>query len=233
MSLRMNSLGGFWAGKPKQKTLTYITSGQQLNSTSGTSFTFSSVSIGTPSPNRLVIVCIGNNSKSAGKSISGVTIGGVTATAAVNNFQTGPIQGIGIWYAVVPTGTTGNIAITFSGTDSQDLFYSVYTLTGYGSATPAQTATNNGAASGSSTSLTPSLNAVLIADFYVAAGTTATSPAISNSTNDAIQTSTGTPKEAFCSNHNLTPGTSSLTLAGTSTASGAALYSLIAAATWV
>lgn len=77
---------------------------------SGTSFTFSGKDIGTAASNRKVVVAVAYNSAPA---ISSMTIGGVSATVV------GTSTKCEIWQANVPTGTTGDVVITFSGTNQR------------------------------------------------------------------------------------------------------------------
>lgn len=78
------------------------------DSASKTTYTFSSVSIGVAASDRLVVVCANPNGTSV-TSISSMKIGGITASLAV---QTQTNNGVSaIWFAVVPTGTTGTIEV--------------------------------------------------------------------------------------------------------------------------
>lgn len=88
-------------------SISYITA---VNDTvSRTTYSFTGVSIGSAVSNRLVVVAANPNGSSV-TSISSMTIGGVSATLAV---QTQTDNGVSsIWFAVVPTGTTATIALT-------------------------------------------------------------------------------------------------------------------------
>lgn len=96
-------------------SLSYIDSA--TITTNGSSFTFSSESLGTAG-NRWIIVGIAANcvSVSGGSAISSVTIGGITATIAKE--QRGGSPGTdataALAIAYVPTGTTGDIVVTFA-----------------------------------------------------------------------------------------------------------------------
>lgn len=73
--------------------------------------TYTAVAIGTANGNRMVVACVkGDNS---GGQPTAVTIGGVAATsiAAISSGS----QYNSIWAAKVPTGTTGNIRVQWSG----------------------------------------------------------------------------------------------------------------------
>lgn len=77
----------------------------QANGFASNTATFSSVSIGTASSDRYVIVGIVNDSQS----VSGITIGGVSATSAVATGHTA------IYYLNVTAGTTATIVVTLAG----------------------------------------------------------------------------------------------------------------------
>jgi hypothetical protein len=77
--------------------------------------TFSSVSIGTASSDRVVVVVISVDGNATNGVISGVSIGGSTATQAAKLDPTGTIKGVYIYYLKVTTGTTANIVISCSG----------------------------------------------------------------------------------------------------------------------
>lgn len=90
--------------------------------------TFTSVPFGNVA-GRLVIVCVGGHFNGA-VTINAVTIGGVgatlagvVATAATNTAISA------IYYAIVPTGTTGTVAVTFSQSAAQCII-NVYSLYG-------------------------------------------------------------------------------------------------------
>lgn len=81
------------------------------------SYTFSSVNFGTADSNRYIIIGIASRKSGTTTSISSVTIGGVSATITkqqVNNATNTNVSGIAI--ANVPTGTSGNIVVTFADT---------------------------------------------------------------------------------------------------------------------
>ncbi|CAN1724440.1 protein of unknown function [Hyphomicrobium sp. 1Nfss2.1] len=85
-----------------------------------TSVTVNSVPFGDEHSSRRVFAMIGVG-MAEGSSISGVTIGGVTATQHVQAQATGsPAQTLGIFSALVPTGTTGTIFWTRAGSGDMD-----------------------------------------------------------------------------------------------------------------
>lgn len=87
--------------------------GFQEDETDLTTYTFAAFSIGAASAGRVCVVQIWSNAGTA-NSIDSVTIGGVTATAAVKRAAVQTRQ-LAIYYAVVPTGTTADVVVTFSG----------------------------------------------------------------------------------------------------------------------
>lgn len=100
-----------------------------------TAYTFSSHSIGTASDNRMVVVFINGVEATAAtaKTISSVTIGGSTATIAVQAGQavSTNYNVAGIAYLAVPVGTTADIVVTFSGAMSRASI-AVYAISGNG-----------------------------------------------------------------------------------------------------
>ena len=97
-----------------QVAITYLQSA--FDETDLTTYTFASQNLGTASGDRYIIVGVtARDFGTTAKSISSVTVGGVSATQVVG------VQGAGsgttisaLWIAAVPTGTTGNVVVTFS-----------------------------------------------------------------------------------------------------------------------
>ena len=89
--------------------------GFNFSSTDATSYTFSSEAIGSPAENRVIALCIGSRSANS-TTVSSITIGGVSATKQVEyrNLSNGTTLA-NIWTAEVPTGSTADIVVTFSG----------------------------------------------------------------------------------------------------------------------
>lgn len=122
----------------------------QSSSTASTTFTFSTVSIGTASSTRYVIAQISAVADAtAGVTLSSVTIGGVTATIhASQAFGAGATHMAYIAGATVPTGTTATVAVTFSAATSSCAVY-VTSIDGLQSTTPVTTGSGNGNAGAS------------------------------------------------------------------------------------
>lgn len=106
---------------------------------SGSSGSFAGVPFGTASAGR--IIAIGTTSiHPSGNSVTGMTIGGVTASKAVGVNAGGSSSGdwADIWAAVVPSGTSGTVNTTNSGTLNA-MGIHVYSMTGIASITPSNT----------------------------------------------------------------------------------------------
>ena len=77
-------------------------------------YTFASCDLGTPSAGRQIVVSTyGPRATAGSRTVSTMTINGVTATFAGRQ-QTLNLNGHEIWYASVPSGATGDIVITWS-----------------------------------------------------------------------------------------------------------------------
>jgi hypothetical protein len=102
-----------------------------------TTYTFASQPIGTASATRRVIVSISTNST---RTISSVTIGGVSATIDATNTLSGTGH-VAIASAVVPTGTTASVVVTL---DSAGLGMGIGVWTLVGASPTGMVATGNG-----------------------------------------------------------------------------------------
>lgn len=110
----------------------------KANSTSDlTTYTFAAQGIGTASPKRLVVVAI-HARRSSNRTISAVTIGGIAAAIVQSASSHLPN---GFAFAIVPTGTTADIVITFSA-DVTRCAIGVATLASYRNVAPVTVATN-------------------------------------------------------------------------------------------
>jgi hypothetical protein len=132
---------------------TYVTSVRDGAFTGSATKTFSSVSIGTAAADRYVAINLGylgaGLGLAAGPALS-VTIGGISATKAIGVSDPGSVFVNEWWYAAVPTGTSGNIVITFTNTETggNDIEVYVYALYGADTSNPIfDTATDADAAS--------------------------------------------------------------------------------------
>lgn len=149
------------------KSFTYGNSSTQTLS----SYTYSNISIGTASSNRIVAVFV-VGSDSATKSVSSITIGGTTATLGTNTQISGSFLA-GMGYLNVTSGTTATVVVNFSGT-VRDVGVFVYALYDLNSETPVDT-DNSPASSVTSKTLTMTTEADGIVIGATIAGLTVTS----------------------------------------------------------
>lgn len=171
--------GGFSSTPSGNPTITYNNYYTQAKVSTASSVTFTSVALGTATSDRLVAVYFGTGTTNTGQ-VTAVTIQGISATQAVRSGTGNSNVTNVIWYATVPTGTTGDVVVTFSttwGNTTAGILSSV-SIYDLASTTPitasTQTASDNVSPSLSVT-LTPSANAVLFAVYRtgaVAAGNT-------------------------------------------------------------
>ena len=83
-----------------------------IDATSATVYTFSTQALGVAAADRIIVV--GAFSTNVARTISTITVGGVSATLTVAQSNGGGEQSE-LWQAAVPTGTTGDIVVTWSG----------------------------------------------------------------------------------------------------------------------
>lgn len=142
------------AARRSTVSASYLTS-TNINSNL-TTYTFSSMSFGAAHSSRIIVCTVGSVATASSPSISSFTIGGVSATQA--KFATTDVGGdvikTAIYYAAVPTGTSGDVVITWSdGMDSCEI--GLYRMINNLSATPYHT---NSGATTSGTSVSTTLN---------------------------------------------------------------------------
>lgn len=91
-------------------------------------YTFEDMVIGAPAPGRLIIVTMSLTCGSTGRSVTDVTIGGNAATIDVMRVNTGnSLNGtVAVASLVVPTGTTADIVVTLSGTNTGNIDIAIY-----------------------------------------------------------------------------------------------------------
>lgn len=133
-------LPGWFAGLIAAKTpasLTFI--GFTEDATDLTTYSFASAAIGVADATRRVVVVVHWGESASTRSLSSATIGGVAAT--IHAQTSGVTRGVAIISALVPTGTTATIALTFSGA-MQRAAIGVYRAINETSASPTATATD-------------------------------------------------------------------------------------------
>lgn len=90
-------------------------------SAGASSWTFTGQNVGTAAADRkIIVIAMGRKAGASVESLTGVTVGGVTATQVVKTTRSGAAGGgaanaIGIYEAALPSGTTGDVVVTFSG----------------------------------------------------------------------------------------------------------------------
>ncbi len=89
---------------------------QTATSTSGLgTYTFSAQNLGTAASDRYIVVAVASRKAGASATISSVSVGGVTASIVsqvTDNVTNTNVSGLAI--AAVPSGTTGDVVVTFS-----------------------------------------------------------------------------------------------------------------------
>ena len=168
---------------------TYLST--QVHNTSGATAadaSFAGVALGSADSDRLIVAIVQSLTATATGVATGVTIGGVTATsrAAVKHSATSA-PFVSIWTAPVPTGTTGDVVVSFGGT-RYDVAVSLYSVS---VASPTFVAsTDSGAATGGATlDLNTTTDGVVIAGSFQQNGTVATWTGLTERAEGDIRTS--------------------------------------------
>lgn len=103
--------GGGFTGAPISVSLV----DSDAAASGGSPYTFSAMALGADAEDRIIAVAVAINGSSVTlSSATTVTIAGVVATAAKTT--TGSSQAIGIFYAHVPSGASGDVVVTTGGT---------------------------------------------------------------------------------------------------------------------
>jgi len=145
-------------------TLTFLQS--TGDSTNNTTYTFSGQNLGTASADRVIIVKVSGSNTGGANTVSSVTVGGITATAVKELSFLSSAHYVGLFIASVPTGTTGNVVVTF-GSGFARAGIALWAGTGLSSNTP--TATNS-ASTADGANPAPSTTVNVSADGFVIAG---------------------------------------------------------------
>ena len=115
--LSLTELIGFGAGQGPAAAASYLA--YASDATKPTTVTFSAMSFGTAADNRRLSACVQwDNDGGNTRTISSLTIGGVAATVhqVANSSATDNKVNVAIASASVPTGTSGDVVVTWSGT---------------------------------------------------------------------------------------------------------------------
>lgn len=127
--------------------------------------TYTAVPIGPAAANRTVML-FATIREASGNTIDTVTIGGVSAVNMGHTFNSNVgVTLIYLWVATVPTGTTADIIVTYSGAIDRADGLSVYVTYGLNSNTPTATASSI-LTNGPALSLPVSLGGFIIAAAY-------------------------------------------------------------------
>lgn len=112
--LHSNQLIGFGAGEESVVTLVHTENVEDI--TNLTTFTFSSADLSIAGADRKIVVGISaNGTTGSARSVSSMTINGVSASLVVAHQNTTESQYVSeMWAADVPTGATGDIVITWN-----------------------------------------------------------------------------------------------------------------------
>ena len=88
--------------------------GDTFDATDLTTYTFSGHALGTAAGNRKVVV--GVTGSGSARTVASVTVGGISATLVKAEIDTDAASEL--WQADVPTGTTGDVVVVWSGSNS-------------------------------------------------------------------------------------------------------------------
>lgn len=105
-----NALIGASGGSVLDATVLYTANA--VTTTSTTTFTFSSLAIGTAGSNRVIVVTIHSQGGSDTDKPTNVTVGGTGLSEIVSNEGSDSNFAV-IWAGAVSTGTTGNVVVTW------------------------------------------------------------------------------------------------------------------------
>ncbi len=120
-------------------TRTFLQAAAGNNSTT---FTFTAQNLGAEDAGRYIVVCCGARLGATARTITSVTVGGVTADIAVTTNTT--TAGAGVAIALVPTGATGDVVVTWSGFASGCVIQ-LYRVLGIGGTAASDTDTSSAA----------------------------------------------------------------------------------------
>jgi len=135
------------------------------DSVGASSYTFSAQAFGAAADGRYIVAALSWMSNAGDRTISSVTIGGVSATILVEGSNAG--RGCAICIALVPTGTSGNVVLNLSGA-CLGATSTTYRVTGILASAAASTATS--AANNPTATMNIAANGGLIAIAQARAG---------------------------------------------------------------
>lgn len=139
---QVNQLIGFGAGGNRVATVSFASSA--VSTADLTTYTFSSASLGTAASNRKIVIAV-SGAVHTTATVSTMTVGGVSASLITGTKVRWPtsLYGLEIWQADVPTGSTGDVVVTWSNAQNRT---GIGVWAVYGAAAAAHaTATDNSA----------------------------------------------------------------------------------------
>ena len=194
------------AGGNSPATVTFTDS--SVDATDATIYTFSAQSLGTAAGNRKTVVAAYGSIGST--SVLALVVNGVSASLAASAaFSTGTIE---LWEAAVPTGTSGDIVVTWLGAQSR-CGIGVWAVYG-GNATPFDTAVDISGGDPMGLQINVDTGGVLIAAAFNSNGSTFTWGGIDEDYDEAVEganTQTGASRAFtnFAFNHSVSCNPSS------------------------
>lgn len=130
--LMATHLIGFGAGSSSGPVTVSLTD-SKVSGSSLTTYTFAGCAIGTAAADRIILVGVcGQDGSAAG--VASMTIGGNAATEIIeaNSSVGGNVVNVALYYLLVPSGTTADVAVTFGGGQSAAAagVWAIYSSTG-------------------------------------------------------------------------------------------------------
>jgi hypothetical protein len=157
----MTMFSSLWFSAP---VITGSNTANATSTSSGAVHTFLGQSLGAADGSRIIAVGVGAGDNIQNRTITSVTVGGVSLTQRIvanNSTPTGPVENFEaeIWSGAVPSGTTADIVVTMSGIIGayRGVGISVHRMVGSVVATPSATASDSDT-TGSTDPLTVSVN---------------------------------------------------------------------------
>jgi hypothetical protein len=119
MALAVTACSGFGSGMLASGPASSTFATSAGSSANGTSYTFSSQSLGDAGANRQIVITVASGHNA--HTISAVTVAGVSATKAIEGIMDNSPQdsNVSIWYAVETSSTSGDVVVTYSGGSGQ------------------------------------------------------------------------------------------------------------------
>lgn len=208
---------------------------QSTNSTADlTTYTFSTQNLGTASSDRYIVVnAAAARSGGLTGAINSITVQGISGSSVVQRTQDTNIANIqGLFIVAVPTGTTGDVVVTFNGSCVR-AGIALWAVTGIGSATAYDTATANdsGVNPNPSNTIDCEADGIIIAASFINNAATTSGTAWTGVTEDYEQTVESNSRISGASDEFATLQTG-LTITSAWTNSNAAAEASLVAASW-